>query len=185
MTVFLFLAEGFEETEAVATIDILKRGGLDVISVSITGRNVVAGAHGIAVVADQLFDETDFSKGDMLVLPGGMPGTANLKAHEGLQTLLLRYSSEGKRIAAICAAPSILGELKLLEGKRATVYPGFENSLKGAVILDVPVIKEGTIITAQSPGAVFNFGLAIVTELMGQEKADEVAAGMIWKKTGK
>ena len=185
MTTFLFLAEGFEETEAVTTIDILRRGGLEVISVSITGQRIVTGAHGIGVAADQLFDETDFSEGDMLILPGGMPGTANLKAHKGLQTWLLRYHTEGKRIAAICAAPSVLGELKLLEGKRATVYPGFENSMKGTAILDVPVVKEGNIITAQSPGVAFDFGLTIVTELIGQEKADEVAAGMLWKNMEK
>ena len=184
MTVFLFLAEGFEETEAVATLDILKRGDLNVISVSVTSRNIVTGAHGIAVVADQLFDETDFSEGDMLVLPGGMPGTKNLNAHNGLQTLLLRYNKERKRIAAICAAPSVLGELKLLEGKRATVYPSFENSLKGATLTDTPIVKDGNIITAKGPGMVFDFGLAIVAELTGQEKADDVAAGMLLKEDG-
>ena len=179
MKVFLFLAEGFEETEAIATLDILHRGGLNVISVSITGCDIVTGAHGIAVVADQLFDETDFSEGDMLVLPGGMPGTKNLGEHEGLRALLLRYHSEGKRMAAICAAPSVLGELKLLEGKRAIVYPSFENSLKGATLTDAPVVKDGNIITAKGPGMVFDFGLAIVAELAGQEKADEITAGML------
>ena len=182
MTIFIFLAEGFEETEAVATIDILRRGGLEVISVSITNGSIVIGAHDIAVIADQVFDKTDFSHGDMLVLPGGMPGTKNLNAHAGLRDLLLRYNNEGKRIAAICAAPSILGELELLAGKQATVYPGYESSLTEATVVDLPVIKDGNIITAQSPGAVFDFGLAIITELFGQEKADEVAAGMVWKK---
>ena len=185
MTIFLFLAEGFEEAEAVVTLDILRRGGLKVITVSLTGQNAVAGAHGIAVVADQLFDETDFSKGDMLVLPGGNPGTENLSEHEGLRILLLRYGSEGKRIAAICAAPSILGELELLKGKRATVYPGYENSLKGAIVTDAPVVKDGTVILAKGPGMAFDFGLAIVNELMGQKKADEVADGMLWKKNEK
>ena len=185
MTIFLFLAKGFEETEAVATLDILRRGGLEVISVSITDENAVAGAHGITVIADRLFDETDFSNGDLLILPGGMPGTKNLNAHRGLQTLLLHYAGEGKRIAAICAAPSILGELRLLEGKRATVYPGFENSLRGASLVDAPVVKDGRVITAQSPGAVFDFGLALINELLGQKKADEVAAGMVWKRDGK
>ena len=179
MKIFLFLAEGFEETEAVATLDILKRGGLEVITVSVTDRIIVAGAHGIAVVADQLFDETDFSKGDMLVLPGGNPGTENLSAHEGLRALLLRYNSAGKRIAAICAAPSLLGELKLLEGKQATVYPGCENVLKGATIIDAPVVKDGNIITAKGPGSVFDFGLAIVTELVGQEKAEIISSALL------
>ena len=185
MTVFLFLAEGFEETEAVAAIDLLRRGGLEVITVSVTGRNVVTGAHGIAVVADQLFDETDFSNSDMLVLPGGVPGTEHLGEHEGLRTLLLRHSGAGKRMAAICAAPSVLGELKLLEGRQATVYPGYENFLKGAAIIDAPVVKDGNIITARSLGAVFDFGLAIVDELTTQETADKIAAGIIWKKDEK
>ena len=185
MKIFLFLAEGFEETEAVATIDILRRGGLEVITVSVTGRNAVTGAHGIPVVADQLFDETGFSEGDMLVLPGGNPGTEHLGEHAGLKTLLLRYNNEGKRIAAICAAPSILGELKLLDGKQAVVYPGCEKSLKGATIMDASVVKDGTIITAKGPGSAFDFGLAIVTELKGEEKADAVAAGMLLKKGGK
>ena len=180
MAVFLFLAEGFEETEAIATLDILKRGDLKAISVSVTGRNIVVGAHGIATVADQLFDEMDFSEGDMLVLPGGMPGTKHLNAHAGLRSLLLRYHSEGKRIAAICAAPSVLGELKLLEGKRTTVYPGFEKAMKGATVIDAPIVKDGNIITAKGSGKVFDFGLAIVAELAGQEKADEVATGLLF-----
>jgi len=184
MNFFLFLAEGFEETEAVVTLDILRRGGLEVITVSVTGRNTVTGAHGIAVVADQLFDETDFSEAEMLVLPGGNPGTENLSVHDGLRALLLRFGSEGKRMAAICAAPSILGELELLEGKRAAVYPGCENALKGAIVIDAPVVKDGNIITAKGPGMAFDFGLAIVTELKGQKKADEVAAGMLWKGNG-
>ena len=185
MTVFLFLAEGFEEIEAIATLDILKRGGLKVISVSVTGRNTVTGAHGIAVVADQLFEETDFSEGDMLVLPGGNPGTENLNKHDGLKMLLLHYYSKGKRIAAICAAPSILGELKLLENKRAVVYPGYEDSLEGATVIDAPVVKDGNIITAKGPGSAFDFGLAILTEFVGPEKADEIANQMLWKKNGK
>jgi len=96
-----------------------------------------------------------------------------------LRALLLRYHSEGKRMAAICAAPSVLGELKLLEGKQATVYPSFENFLKGATLTDTPVVKDGNIITAKGPGMVFDFALAIVAELTGPENADEVAAGML------
>ena len=186
MTVFIFLAEGFEETEAVATIDILRRGGLDVLTVSVTGRDKVIGAHGIAVVADQLFDEAGFSTDDVLVLPGGNPGTENLNAHTGLRTALLRHHHEGGRMAAICAAPSILGELELLKGKRATVYPGYEDSLKGATVIeDAPVVKDGNLITAKGPGMAFDFGLTIVSELMGQEKADQVAAGMLLKEIKK
>jgi 4-methyl-5(b-hydroxyethyl)-thiazole monophosphate biosynthesis len=181
MSVFLFLAEGFEETEAVTTIDILRRGNVDVTTVSVTGKHAVAGAHGIPVVADQLFDATDFSKGAMLVLPGGMPGAKHLNEHEGLRKLILQYDKEGKGIAAICAAPIIPGGLNLLQNKRATVYPGYEESLAGAIVTSASTVKDGNIITAKGPGSVFDFGLAIVTELAGQEKANEIAVAMLIK----
>jgi 4-methyl-5(b-hydroxyethyl)-thiazole monophosphate biosynthesis len=179
MEVFLFLAEGFEETEAVGTIDILYRGGVEVTTVSITGAKVVMGAHHIPVVADKLFEGTDFSRGAMLILPGGMPGAGNLNAHAGLKSLLMEYNNEGNRIAAICAAPLVLGGLRILQDKRATVYPGYENTLLGATIVDAKVVKDGNIITGKGPGYVFDFGLAIVAELQGQEKATEVACEML------
>ena len=179
MEVFLFLAQGFEETEVVGTLDVLIRGGLKVTSVSITGEKAVEGAHGISVVADQLFEETDFSQGALLVLPGGQPGTDHLNAHAGLKSLLVNYHNEGKWLAAICAAPLVLGELNLLRNKQATVYPGYEDRLLGAVASDLPLVKDGKIITAQGPGYVFDFALAIVSELQGQDKANEVAAGML------
>lgn len=179
MEVFLFLAEGFEEVEAIGTIDVLCRGELEVTVVSVTGNKVVTGTHGIPVVADKLFEETDFSRGAMLILPGGMPGAANMNEHEGLKNLLLQYNAEGSRIAAICAAPFILGGLHLLKDKRATVYPGYEATLLGATVVDAKVVKDGNIITSKGPGFVFDFGLAIVAELHGQEKANEVAEGML------
>ena len=177
--VFIFLAEGFEETEAVATTDIMLRGGLDVTSVSITGNLLVTGAHGIAVQADTLFEKTDLSSGDMLVLPGGMPGASNLNAHEGLKSALKQYAANGKKIAAICAAPLVLGGLGLLQGKKATAYPGYESTLKGATYVNSPVVKDGNIITGRGPGFAFDFGLAIVEELQGKAKAGEVAAGLL------
>jgi len=179
--VFIFLAEGFEETEAVATIDIMLRGDLDVNSVSITGNLLVTGAHGIAVNADILFEEADFSSGDMLVLPGGMPGASNLNAHSGVKSALEQYAAGGKKIAAICAAPLVLGGLGLLKGKNATAYPGFESTLQGATFVESPVVKDGNIITGRGPGFVFQFGLAIVEELQGKDKADEVAGGLLLK----
>jgi 4-methyl-5(b-hydroxyethyl)-thiazole monophosphate biosynthesis len=177
--VFIFLAEGFEETEAVATIDIILRGELDVTSISITGNLLVTGAHGIAVKADTLFENADISSGDMLVLPGGMPGASNLNAHAGLKKALEQYAVSGKKIAAICAAPLVLGGLGLLQGKKATAYPGYESTLKGATYVNSPVVKDGNILTGKGPGLVFNFGLAIVEELQGKTKADEVAAGLL------
>jgi 4-methyl-5(b-hydroxyethyl)-thiazole monophosphate biosynthesis len=180
--VFIFLAEGFEETEAVATIDVMLRGGLDVTIVSITGKSLVTGAHGIAVNADALFENTDFSKGDMLVLPGGMPGASNLNAHQGLKNLLLQYTKDDKKIAAICAAPLVLGGLDLLQGKKATVYPGYESTLKGAEYVNAGVVKDGNIITGKGPGFAFDFGLSIVEELQGMKRADEVARGLLVRK---
>ena len=179
--VFIFLAEGFEETEAVATIDVMLRGELDVTIVSVTGKPLVTGAHGIAVQADALFENTDFTKGDMLVLPGGMPGASNLNTHQGLKNLLLQYAKAGKKLAAICAAPLVLGGLDLLQGKKATAYPGFESTLKGAEYVKTAVVKDGNIITGRGPGFAFDFGLAIVEELQGKTKADEVAAGLLFR----
>jgi 4-methyl-5(b-hydroxyethyl)-thiazole monophosphate biosynthesis len=177
--VFIFLVEGFEETEAIATIDVIRRGELDITVVSITGQLQVTGAHNIPVTADALFENTDFSSGDLLVLPGGMPGASNLNAHSGLKALLKQYAQNDKRIAAICAAPLVLGGLNLLQGKKATAYPGFESTLKGATYQEKPVVKDGNIITGKGPGFVFEFGLAIVEELQGKVKAGEVAAGLL------
>jgi len=179
--VFIFLAEGFEETEAIATIDVMRRGELDVTSVSITGNLLVAGAHGIAVNADMLFEKVNLATGDMLVLPGGMPGASNLNAHAGLKSALEQYAANGKKIAAICAAPLVFGGLGLLQGKKATAYPGFESMLKGATYVNSPVVKDGNIITGRGPGYAFQFGLAIVEELQGKAKADEVAEGLLLK----
>jgi len=179
--VFIFLAEGFEETEAVATMDVMLRGELDVTSVSITGNLLVTGAHGIAVNADTLFEKANLSTGDMLVLPGGTPGAFNLNEHTGLKQALEQYAANGKKIAAICAAPLVFGGLGLLQGKKATAYPGFESTLKGATFINTPVVKSGNIITGRGPGFSFDFGLAIVEELQGKAIADKVAAGLLLK----
>jgi len=179
--VFIFLAEGFEETEAIAAMDVMLRGELDVTSVSVTGKLPVTGAHGIAVNADALFEKANLSSGDMLVLPGGMPGASNLNAHAGLKSALEQYAASGKKIAAICAAPLVFGGLGLLQGKKATAYPGFESTLKGATYVNSPVVKDGNIITGRGPGFAFQFGLAIVEELQGKAKADEVAEGLLLK----
>jgi 4-methyl-5(b-hydroxyethyl)-thiazole monophosphate biosynthesis len=182
MKTFLFLATGFEEIEAIATTDILRRAGLDVVTVSITGDLAVQGAHNIIVCADQLFEQTNFSDGVRLILPGGMPGANHLNAHDGLKKLLLQYNSEGKKIAAICAAPLVLGELNLLQGKRATVYPGYESRLHGATVVTESVVKDGNIITGRGPGWTVDFALAIVEEWLGKEKAQQVAAGMLLRE---
>ncbi|MDO9153398.1 MAG: DJ-1/PfpI family protein, partial [Paludibacter sp.] len=124
MKVFLFLADGFEEIEAIAPIDIFRRAEIDLITVSVKNELAVTGAHGVTVLADTLFDEVDFSGNDLLFLPGGMPGTTNLDHHAGLKNLIESQTTQNKMIAAICAAPSILGKMKLLKGKEAICYPG-------------------------------------------------------------
>jgi 4-methyl-5(b-hydroxyethyl)-thiazole monophosphate biosynthesis len=178
--VFIFLAEGFEETEAVATMDVLYRGGLDVISVSISTKKEVTGAHGISVVADRLFAETDFSDGSMLVLPGGMPGATNLNAHDGVKSLLKQYVNEGKYVAAICAAPLVLGGLGLLQGRRATSYPGFENTLIGATFQENPVVRDRNILTSRGPGLALHFGLAILETLQGEYMSLKIAKELLF-----
>lgn len=179
--VFVFLAEGFEEIEAVSIIDVLRRGDVKVSAVSITNDYIVKGAHNISVEADYLFDEVDLSLGDMLVLPGGMPGADNLNKHEGLKIAISKYNDDGKRIAAICAAPLVFGSLGILRNKKATSYPGFESQLTGADIKSDGVVVDGNIITGKGPGFAAQFGLKLVEELQGKEKANEVASGMLLK----
>ena len=129
--VFAFLADGLEEVECLAVVDVLRRAGAEVTLVSVTGSREITGSHHIHFQADALFDETAAEEADVLFLPGGMPGTNTLKAHEGLKNAICKANKQGRRIAAICAAPSILGEMGLLKGRTATCYPGFEDKLEG------------------------------------------------------
>jgi len=175
MKVFIFLADGFEEIEAIAPIDIFRRADIDVTTVSISKEKQVRGSHNITVLADSLFAETDFSTNDLLYLPGGMPGTRNLDAHEGLKKLLLKQAEDNKKIAAICAAPSILGKLGLLTGKEAICFPGFENQLAGAVLSNEKIVKSGKISTAKGAGVAIQFALKLVEELKGKTIAEKIA----------
>jgi 4-methyl-5(b-hydroxyethyl)-thiazole monophosphate biosynthesis len=180
---FIFLAEGVEELEAVGTIDVLRRGGIETTVISVSGEfeACVPGAHDIYVVVDELFEEADYSDADILILPGGMPGTDNLNANESLKEVLKKHYNAGKWVAAICAAPLVFGGLGFLKGRRATCYPGFEPALEGAVVTGEVVEIDGNVITAKGPGFVFDFGLAIVEALQGKDAADEVAAGLLLK----
>ena len=177
--VAVFLADGFEEIEALSTIDILRRAGVDVTVVSITTYYLVRGAHKVKVDADEIFDYLDFSQMDMLVLPGGMPGAQNLNEHAGLREQLKAFAAEGKEIAAICAAPMVLGDLGLLEGKNATCYPSFEPKLIGANVSTDAVVVDGNITTGKGPAFAFDFALALVEKLMGAEVRKEVESGML------
>ena len=177
--VFIFLANGFEEIEAIAPIDILRRAELDVITVSISDSKTVAGAHGIKVEADQLFTETTFGENDYYVLPGGYDGMLNLSAHQGVNELLTKQHNAGKKLAAICASPSVLGKLGILEGKEAICYPGFEGNLTGATISKNSVVEDGNVITGKGPGVAVQFALKIVESLKGKETANQVAGGLM------
>lgn len=177
--VALFLANGFEETEALGTIDVLRRAEIPAETISVTGKKEVTGSHGITVVADKLFEETDFSHIDMLVLPGGMPGSKNLNEHEGVKQKLKEFAQKGKNIAAICAAPMVLGGLHLLEGRKATVYPGFEAELIGADVTGENVSVDGNTVTGRGPGLVFEFALQLVEEIAGKNTRNKVAEGLL------
>lgn len=182
-TFYLFLAEGFEEIEALTPVDVLRRAELSVKTVSVTGDRVVTGAHGVPVLADILFDAVKEDEVEMLILPGGMPGAVNLDAHEGLSELIMRLAAAGKPLAAICAAPLVFGKRGLLKGKKATCYPGFEHYLEGALYsAEAPVQKDGAFITAKGPGAAMDFAFAIVETFCGAEKVNALKQGMLIAK---
>ncbi len=171
----VFLAEGFEESEAIVPVDIARRAGIEVTTVSISGEIYVTGSHGIQVKADALMRDIDSGSYDMLMLPGGMPGTSNLEASEEMKEALLSANNNGKYISAICAAPRLLGSLGILDGKKATVYPGNEDHLKNATYdREAKAVTDGKIITARGMGCAVEFGREIVTALIGADKADEI-----------
>lgn len=181
-TMYVFLADGFEEIEALAPVDVMRRAGLSVVMVSVTESLVVKGAHGIPVVADATFEEFDYADASLLFLPGGLPGATNLEAHEGLGKLLVKKSNEeGVIISAICAAPLVLGGLGLLKGKQATCYPGFEDTMAGAIYTAEKVTCDGNVFTACGPGAAWELGFAFVEHFCGVEKAEDLRKGMQFK----
>lgn len=172
--IYCFLADGFEEVEAIAPIDMLKRASLEVKTVGVTGETVT-GAHGINVVADcRISDITLDESIDAVILPGGMPGTLNLEKSDAVQKAIDFAVENKKYVCAICAAPSILGHKGLLKNKEAIAYPGFENDLEGAVISSDFVVTDGKFITAKGAGVAVDFGLEIVSQLCGKEKAESI-----------
>ena len=180
--VSVFLADGFEEIEGLTVVDLLRRAGVNVTTVSITKDKTIHGAHGIDVLADQLFEEMDYTKEDMLVLPGGMPGTLHLGEHSGLKELLEKADDERKFLAAICAAPSVFGKYGFLKGRKATSYPGFEEQLTGAEYLTEDVVVSDHIITSRGMGTAIPFSLALIEKLEGTEKAEEIGKSIIYYK---
>ena len=176
--VVVLLAEGFEEIEALTPVDMLRRAGIKVLTASIGTDTAVRGAHGITVVADTLADGLVGADIDMLVLPGGMPGALNLDASKTVDTLVTEVYARGARLAAICAAPLVLGRRGLLRGKRAVCYPGFEGELVGADISSDGVVTDGSITTAKGMGAALPFAKELVALLSSKEKADALANGI-------
>ena len=177
--VCVFLADGFEEIEGLTVVDLLRRAGETVEMISIMGRKEIDGAHAIRVIADSLYEEADFTNAKMLVLPGGMPGTLHLGAYEPLTQMLKEWNKEGKNLAAICAAPSILAELGILDGKKGTSYPGFGTKIENFV--DAPVVVDGNVITSRGLGAAIDFGLALIELLVSEQKAKEIAAAIQYR----
>ena len=179
--VALFLADGCEEIEALTVVDLLFRAGIPCDTVSINETAAVTSSHNVKITADCVIGDLDFEAYDMLVLPGGMPGTLNLEACSVLTKQVKKFYSQGKMIAAICAAPSIFGHLGLLEGKHATCNPGFRAELEksGAILSKAPVVKDGNIITSQAMGTAISFGLCIVAHYLGQEAADSLEAKIV------
>ena len=173
----VFLANGFEEIEALATVDILRRAGVEVVTVGV-GSKMPVGAHGIAVCADIAENELTMDTLEGVVLPGGMPGTTNLEASAAVQTAISYAAQHGLLLAAICAAPSVLGHRGLLSGKKATCYPGFEQELKDAVLVDSGVVIDGNVITASGAGVAIDFALALVNYLVSKESADAIRGGI-------
>ena len=179
--VFIFMAEGHEEIEALTVVDLLRRAGIDIEMVSITGNKRVPGSHGIISVSDKLIEQVDLDSADMLVLPGGMPGTLNLELCQPLMDAIHSFNGQGKHIAAICAAPTVFGKAGLLEGKVATCYPGMEADLVGAKVSTDKVCHDGNIITSRGLGTAIEFALEIIKTLDSQDKADKIATSVVYR----
>lgn len=178
-TIFLFLTTGFEEIEAVASVDVMRRAGLNVRTVSLTGDRVVSGSHNIPVTADLLFEDVPFGDAELLVIPGGTPAYND---HEGLKKEVKAFYDKGEKVAAICASPMVFGGLGILRGRNATCYPGFEQYLEGATLqTDKPVVIDGNVITGKGPGLTIDFALTLVEIMAGKDKRNEVAGQLLVK----
>lgn len=178
---FLFLADGFEEVEALTVVDVMRRAGMDIKTVSINKSNEVVGAHGIKVNADMTFDGSDLSDAEWLIVPGGMPGSSNLAAYQPLNELLKKQFASGGKIAAICAAPAlVLAPLGILDNREATCYPGMEKSCGKAIMRPDRVVALDTLITGNGPASALRFALAIVANSMGESQAQAVGGAMLF-----
>lgn len=187
--VYVHLADGFEEIEALTVVDILRRAEINTVTVSIMGRKEVHGAHDIDVMADLLFEDVDYSKCQMIVLPGGGGGATNLDNHKNLVDNMKQFDSEGKWIAAICAAPMIMGHHNMYNGRKATIYKGMEAELNtlsngefvdnGGIYVDEKVVVDGNIITSQGPATAMLFALKLVEKLKGKETSQSLSQALL------
>lgn len=179
--VYVFLGEGFEEIEALTVVDLMRRASIDVETVSVMNSSVVTGSHEISVHADRLYNEADFNSCEMIVLPGGMPGTTNLCAHKELNKKIKEFHSAGKYIAAICAAPMVFGKAGILHGHEATIYSGMEDELTGAVVRNQKVVVSKNVITSKGPGTAMDFALKLIELIKGFDASEKVAKGLLYK----
>lgn len=170
---YMFLADGFEETEAVGCLDIIRRAGIDIKTVSVENGNIVKGSHGISVCSDIMLDDAEISEASGIILPGGMSGTLNLQKNKTVEKFIFHCAENGKLLAAICAAPMIFGRLGLLKGKKATCYPGYESELDGCEYIKSPTVVSDNFITGNGAGSAMLFGAAIVNYFK-KGKGDEL-----------
>ena len=176
-----FLADGFEDIEALAPVDILRRAGVEVTTVSIGSTTAVTSAHGVTVEADTTFGQASLDDADLLLIPGGMPGAKNIDEHEGVRQAVVRQAKAGRLVGAICAGPMVLGHLGLLRGRRATCYPGFEDQLEGAEYTAAQATIDGNIITGKGPGATLNYAFLIAEVMKGSRVAEALKESMMYE----
>ena len=179
MKILVHFANGFEEIEALAPVDIFRRAGYNVTMVSVTGKKEVTSSRNVTIIADALIEDVDYSDANLIVLPGGAPGTQNLDKSELLKKKIIEHNNNGKLLGAICAAPTILGKMGLLKGLKATCYPGGENDLLGAIVQNERLVYDRNIVTAKGAGVSLDFGFKLVEILDSKEKAEEIRKKMI------
>ena len=177
----IFMANGCEEIEGLTVVDIVRRAGIEIETISITDENKVTSSHKITFETDTKKDKADFASYDGIVLPGGMPGTTNLGADETVNKVIREFAQDGKLVCAVCAAPSVLGLAGILDGKKATCYPGYEDKLIGATFTEEKVVVDGNVITSRGLGTTIPFALEIVRYFSGDEVADTIAQKIIWQ----
>ncbi len=177
----IFMANGCEEIEGLTVVDIVRRAGLEISVISISGSREVTGSHNITFLADTAKNEADYGELEGIILPGGMPGTLNLAADETVIQIVRQFAREQKLVAAICAAPGILGQEHILEGKKATCHPGFEDKLIGAEWTDEPVVVDGNVITSRGMGTAVEFGLAVVRYFTDEGTVEKLKKGLVYR----